>query len=145
MKRVLILTASTGEGHNAAAKSLEEKYTEKGYETHTFDFYKETSSVMNYLVADGYRFMAQNLPSLYGRLYEEFDFKYFNQLTTAGNMTIRRRVIAKLLEVQPDLIIGTHPFAVSLISNLKKRGIVRSKFISVVTDFKKRPGPGRNS
>lgn len=136
MKKVMILTASTGEGHNQAAKSLQEKYEEKGYITYKVDFLKESSPVMNTLVADGYRVMAQNFPNVYGILYETADRRSFNKVTRGGYYTIERSIIRRLDEVKPDVVIATHPFAVGLIDHLKKKNKADFRFISVVTDFK---------
>lgn len=136
MKKVMILTASTGEGHNAAAKSLQDKYEEKGYITYKVDFLKESSSVMNTLVADGYRVIAQNFPNVYGIMYETADRKNFNKLTRGGYYTIERRIINRLEEVKPDIVIATHPFAVGLIDHLKRKNKADFRFMQVVTDFK---------
>lgn len=136
MKKVMILTASTGEGHNAAAKSLKDKYEEKGYVTYKVDFLKESSSVMNTLVADGYRVIAQNFPNVYGIMYETADRKNFNKLTRGGYYTIERRIIRKLDEIKPDIVIATHPFAVGLIDHLKRKNKADFRFMQVVTDFK---------
>ena len=136
MKKVMILTASTGEGHNAAAKSLQDKYEEKGYITYKVDFLKESSSVMNTLVADGYRVIAQNFPNVYGIIYETADRKNFNKLTRGGYYTIERRIINRLEEIKPDIVIATHPFAVGLIDHLKRKNKADFRFVQVVTDFK---------
>lgn len=136
MKKVLILTASTGEGHNQAARSLEEKYLEEGYLTYKLDFLKETSKVMNKLVADGYRVLAQNFPGFYGVLYKAVDRKSFNRLTRAGYMVIKREMYRRIKDISPDVIIATHPFAVGLIDQLKVKNRIDCSFITVVTDFK---------
>lgn len=136
MKKVMILTASTGEGHNAAAKSLQDKYEEKGYITYKVDFLKESSSVMNTLVADGYRVIAQNFPNVYGIMYETADRKNFNKLTRGGYYTIERRIINRLEEIKPDIVVATHPFAVGLIDHLKRKNKADFRFMQVVTDFK---------
>jgi len=136
MKKVLILTASTGEGHNQAARSLQEKYEEKGYSTYKIDFLKESSIVMNTLVADGYKVLAQNFPGVYGVLYETADRRSFNKVTRGGYYGIERRIKTRIDEIKPDVVIATHPFAVGLIDHLKRKNNLEFSFISVVTDFK---------
>lgn len=137
MKKVLILTASTGEGHNAAAKSLETKYQENGYETYKIDMFKETSKTMNYLIADGYRILASSFPSVYGILYDAFDHSAFNNKILKNALVILKKSLLKEIKaIEPDVIIGTHPFAVGLVSSYKRKGLLECSFISVVTDFK---------
>lgn len=137
MKKVLILTASTGEGHNAAAKSLEDKYCEAGFTTYRVDIFKETSSTVNVMMADGYRVLANSFPTLYGLLYETFDRASFNKRILGNALfVIKQRVLGIVRETKPDLIVSTHPFAVGIVASLKKKGKIDCAFISVVTDFK---------
>ncbi len=136
MKKVMILTASTGEGHNQAAKSLQDKYEEKGYITYKIDFLKASSQVMNTLVADGYRVISQRFPGVYGRLYETADNKNFNRISRGGYMAIERKIRERLLDIRPDIVVATHPFAVGLVEYLKDKTPFTFRFISVVTDFK---------
>lgn len=137
MKKVLILTASTGEGHNAAARSLELKFREAGYETRTMDLFKETSRALNVVVEDGYRVLANRLPSLYGFMYRAFNRKSINHRFLRYSLfVIKRRLFDMVESLNPSIIVGTHPFAVGMISDLKARGKIHAKFFSVVTDFK---------
>lgn len=137
MKKVLILTASTGEGHNAAAKSLEQKYKANGYETYKIDMFKETSKTMNHLIADGYRILASNFPSVYGLIYDVFDHSAFNNRFLKNALVLlKKSLLVEIKEINPDVIIGTHPFAVGLVSSYKRKNEIDSSFISVVTDFK---------
>lgn len=135
MKDVLILTASTGEGHNQAAKSLEKKYQEKGYRTHKLDFVKESNKITNLFIGKGYEFITHFFPNLYGKFYHKFDKAKFNHLVQYSLLTARRRVAKSIDRVQPDVIIATHPFAVGIVSSLKTTHQIDCKFISVVTDF----------
>lgn len=137
MKKVLILTASTGEGHNQAAKSLADKFHEHGYEPYTMDLFKETSKALNTLMADGYKMLANNLPTIYGVMYRIFNRKSFNnRFLRYGLIVVKNRVLEEIKTVEPDMIVSTHPFGVGIISDLKERGKIDTAFMSVVTDFK---------
>jgi processive 1,2-diacylglycerol beta-glucosyltransferase len=137
MKKVLILTASTGEGHNTAAKSLEDKYKESGFETYRVDIFKETSTSINTMISEGYRIMANRFPAIYGMIYDTLDRKSFNNRVLGTVLfIIKQRILKIVKEIDPDIIVATHPFAVGMISSLKKKGKINASFISVVTDFK---------
>lgn len=137
MKKVLILTASTGEGHNQAANSLQEKFRQYDYEPVTMDLFKETNKITNILMADGYKILANNFPILYGVMYKAFNRKSFNnRFIRYGLFMVKNRVFEEIQNVKPDCIVSTHPFAVGIISDLKARGKIDCTFISVVTDFK---------
>lgn len=136
MKKVLILTASTGAGHNQAAKTLGNLYKDKGYETHIFDFLKN-SSVLNFIVADGYEILAKNIPRVYGDIYRISDKEFINdKLLKKVFVPVKRKVFKEIMNIRPEIIIATHPLAVSIVSRLKEKGIINIPFISIVTDYK---------
>lgn len=133
--KILILTASTGQGHNQAANSLSKAYMSKNHEVVIFDFIPEEKRLQKLLIVEGYEFLAKNLPRLYGRLYKITDTKLANKSLNLLLTPIKNMVHKKISFENPDLIIGTHPFAVKLMEKLKSTDI-NIPFISVVTDFK---------
>lgn len=137
MKKLLILTASTGEGHNQAAKTIDNEFTQKGYECHRVDMFKSTHRSMDVLMADGYRILASNLPKMYGTLYRQCDTPHFNSLIARRVLKLTEMRIQSIIRrLNPDLIIATHPFAVPVMGNMKAKGRCNLPFIQVVTDFK---------
>lgn len=137
MKKLLILTASTGEGHNQAAKTIDNEFTQKGYECHRVDMFKSTHKSMDVLMADGYRILASNLPKMYGTLYRQCDTALFNSLIARRVLKVTEMRLHKIIHrLNPDLIIATHPFAVPVMGNMKAKGRCAQPFIQVVTDFK---------
>lgn len=56
MKKVLILTTSTGQGHNQAAASVEESFNNSGYEITKLDFLAKNSKLLNDIIVIGYEF-----------------------------------------------------------------------------------------
>ena len=136
MKKVLIFTASTGGGHNQAASSLVEEFKNNGYEAFKVDMLKETSSVLNTLITDGYKVLANKMPKVYGGLYKLSDFEKINTHITSPITKVVCGEINKIIQRHnPDLIIGTHPFIVDIVGKLKREKIIDIPFISIVTDF----------
>ena len=135
MKRVLILTTSTGQGHNQAANSLQNVLTDSNYQCVKFDFLGSNSKFLNSICVKGYEISATHLPKIYGIIYKITDNKISNKLLEfIFSFTIKK--LSKVINsVKPDLIIGTHPFTAILIRKLKKQGL-NTPFISVITDFK---------
>ena len=140
MKKVLILTASTGGGHNQVARTLE-FLLEKKAEVKRVDFLKEENKIMDMVIAEGYDVLATKFPETYGRLYRLVNKDWTkskltdNRLTDTMRRMIHRRVRELIKEYDPDLVIGCHTFAISIISSLKKRGYFDKKFVSIITDF----------
>jgi len=137
MKKVLILTASTGEGHNQAAKTLEAEFINNGYKCKKVDMFKSTHKSMDVLMSDGYKILASNMPRMYGTLYKKADDERFNRLVVKKMLKMTEYKINKIVnEFKADVIIATHPFAVPVVGNLKKKGKINIPFMQVVTDFR---------
>ena len=136
MAKIMIITASTGGGHNQVAMTLEEGFRELGHEAELVDFIKEENKMLEMLVEEGYEILAGRFPKLYGELYKITNREFLDGPFT--KLFIRaesRRTWEIIRDKKPDLIIGTHPFAVKLIGALKKSKKIETPFISIVTDF----------
>jgi len=136
MAKIMIITASTGGGHNQVAATLQAGFRERGHEAELIDFIKEKNKMLEILVEEGYEILAGRFPKLYGELY-----KITNRELLDGpfkKLFIRaesRRMWEIIQEKKPDLIVVTHPFAVKLIGAIKKSNKIETPFISIVTDF----------
>lgn len=135
MKKVLILTTSTGQGHNQAAASVAESFENCGYEITKLDFLAKNSKFLNDIVVIGYEFSASKFPKTYGFFYKLMDRKLTNKLLKIPFSLTRRKVSKLIDEINPDVIVATHALSISVISDLKKQGL-KTPFILIVTDFK---------
>lgn len=137
MSKILILTASTGAGHNQAANNLCREFEEKSHEVMIVDLFKSTDKAMNAVITEGYNFFAKIVPDAYGFIYNLLDKKQLNDyLLKNAFILIEKRISRKIKEIQPDIVISTHPFGVPIISALKQKNKTNIPFIQVVTDFK---------
>lgn len=135
MKKVLILTTSTGQGHNKAANALVEVFSEHGYECVKADFLGNNGKILNRIIVKGYGLLASVFPSFYGWFYKFTDSKYTNKVLKLFFTLARKKLLKLINSTKPDIIIGTHPLTVNLISELKAKNL-NIPFIIVVTDFK---------
>ncbi len=136
MKKALIFTASTGGGHNQAAESLKQAYILKGYEVKTIDVLKETSKILDLLIADGYRILVKSVPKMYGGIYKLCDKKSVSYtMTKYFTKMIQNKTFELISKNDPDLIIGTHPLIVNVIGKLKESKKIKLPFITIVTDY----------
>lgn len=137
MGKILILTASTGAGHNQAANNLKRSFDEKNHEVEIIDLFKSTDTAMNKIITEGYNFFANKIPDAYGILYNSLDKKQLNKyLLKNAFILIERRISKKIAEIKPDIIISSHPFGVPIISTLKSKDKITIPFVQIVTDFK---------
>ncbi|MDZ4994188.1 galactosyldiacylglycerol synthase [Clostridium perfringens] len=135
MKKVLILSTSTGYGHNQAANSLMELIKNDDTEILVHDFLKE-NRFFNRSIVNGYDLCASSLGTLYGLLYKISNIKIINSLACMFFLPVANKLTKFIYNFNPDLIITTHPLAVSVLSHLKRKKIITVPVISVVTDFK---------
>ncbi|WP_294379052.1 MGDG synthase family glycosyltransferase [uncultured Clostridium sp.] len=135
MKKVLILTISTGQGHNQAAASISESFKDKDYKVIRHDFLQNNSKILNDIIVKGYEIMASKFPKLYGEFYKLTDHDIINTLLNIPFYFSRKKVSRLIKELNPDIIIATHALSTRIVSQLKKRGL-KIPYILVVTDFK---------
>ncbi len=137
MKSIIILTASTGAGHNQAAANLKRLFEERGIYVHIVDMFKSTSKSMNTLISDGYKLLATKLPKAYGVFYKSVDSWAANKIVFK-NVFLATEIRLKWIfnEFKPDLIISTHPFGAPIVGKLKDKGRIDIPFVQIVTDFK---------
>lgn len=137
MKKILIFTVSAGGGHNQAAFSLEQEFKQHDYQVVKLDALKETNKILDSLVTDGYRILANNFPKIFGELYKFSNNKKVNYgFTNLITSIIQDEIYQLLIANKPDLIVTTHPFIVSVIGTLKEKQEIIIPFISIVTDYK---------
>lgn len=128
MKKVLIMTASTGGGHNRAAKAIIEeleKRTFKGekIECKIIDSFKLVNVAVDKVISEGYEMSAKYTPYAYGKMYNLSDKKFFSLNEFKSNplsLLMARKFKKMIMEELPDLIIGTHAFPLVALSRLKK-------------------------
>ncbi|WP_297422853.1 glycosyltransferase [Clostridium sp.] len=135
MKKVLILTTSTGQGHNQAAASVAESFESAGYQITKLDFLAKNSKFLNDVIVMAYEISASKFPRTYGLFYKLTDNKFINKFLKHVFFLTRKKVSRLINEIQPDIIIATHSINISVLSDLKKQGL-KTPFILVVTDFK---------
>lgn len=135
VKKALILTISTGQGHNQAAESVADSFKDNGYEVIKHDFLKNNSKFLNDIIVKGYELMASKFPKIYGAFYKLTDTKIINVILNFPFYFSRRKGFKLIKEVKPDVIIATHALSTRIVAELKKKGL-NIPYILIVTDFK---------
>lgn len=127
--KVLILTASTGGGHNSAAKSLSELLEKEGIQTHIYDITAKKDGIHS-KPSTPYETIIKNFPKLFGIAY----FITNNPIIKLLKWFISKQTKAlysKVLEVKPDVIVATHPFGIYLVNRYE----LKIPYIQLLTDF----------
>ena len=135
---IMILTASTGGGHNRASNALKEYIEKNDPEANVaiIDALEECSSALNYMVVKGYKALVTLTPELFGAMYKSSDKK--SPLSDTVNIIYQQcagRMQAVIDKYSPDVIISCHPFAGAIIGYMKEKYDYRVPLITIVTDF----------
>ena len=133
-KKVLIMSASTGGGHNRAARAIKEELESRtidnmSIECEIVDSLKLVNNTMDKVISRGYEKSALYTPKAYGSVYRfsETTIASKNEFKTNPLTSLIARKFKHLLnESTPDLIIGTHPFPMIALSTLKKNNNIHS-------------------
>lgn len=134
-KKILILTASTGGGHNQVAKNLKIKFEESSNKVEILDIF-DTNEIVNDIVQKGYMELITKLKDPYEYFYHFFNKDFFNKKILKNMfILIRAKIFKEINKINPDIIISTHPFAVSIIGRLKEKEEINIPFIQIITDF----------
>lgn len=136
MPKVIIFSASTGGGHNQVASVLEKEFRLCGFQAQTLDFLKESSKLLNLVIASAYNQLAQKSANIYGLLYRlSNNEKFDRQLKIMLTKLLTNKIEDIIRLNNPDLIVSTHPIIVNILGSLKASGRMELPVISVITDF----------
>ncbi|WP_305304757.1 MGDG synthase family glycosyltransferase [Romboutsia ilealis] len=134
IKKVLIMSASTGGGHNRAARAIKEELESRtidnmSIECEIVDSLKLVNNTMDKVISGGYEKSALYTPKAYGSVYRFSETSLASKNEFKGNplTSLMARKFKHLLnDSSPDLIIGTHPFPMIALSTLKKNNNIHS-------------------
>ncbi len=137
MKKILILTAGFGDGHNAAARSLRDaiELLDEDARTEVIDLFADSYGVFNTFARKTYLGVVQYAPRLWGGIYSLLDKSPLVE-KQLGNFTRLQGTLEKILaETQPDCVISTYPVYGHVIRKIYHGQHERPfRFITVVTD-----------
>ena len=139
-KKILILTASTGGGHNSAARAIASELETQGAKPIILDALKDLGYIGKFfdvIISQGYETSAKYTPKIYGRAYDVADLKLVRKSFDLNLVvTYMEKNILKILEQeQLDEVITTHPFAAIAVSNIKKKYLSQLSITCIITDY----------
>ena len=112
MKKILILTAAFGEGHNSAARGIRQGLAQVGgsdVRVELHDLFSETYGTANDWAREMYLGLINQWPMAWSRVYRWLD----RQQQFAGNFkvffTLKKQFRRLLGEFEPDVIVSVYP------------------------------------
>lgn len=136
MKRVLVLTASFGEGHNTAARSIREALEATGEaEVRVGDLYADAVPLVNSTVKVGYSFAINRAPWAWNLIFLGLDRPGWMEKTMWATGPLRKELEAAIDDFHPDAIVSTYPLYAYLYRRIQKHRLgLHTPVFTVVTD-----------
>ncbi|MFM9872328.1 MAG: MGDG synthase family glycosyltransferase [Fimbriimonadaceae bacterium] len=107
--RLLILSASTGNGHMSAAYAVAAEAEIAGMAAEVIDVLDFTSAGFTSWYRGGYEKLVKDKPAVWGHLYKSSDRPLFNYTFQTGlDYVFTKRVRKAIQEFKPDWVICTH-------------------------------------
>ena len=150
--RILILSGNTGEGHNSAARAMQEYLETRGCEVRILDGLMFLSRPKNEFICKSHVFLYRKLPKVYGMGYrlEEYQAQhqpYQKKLNAKAARTTRRSLPRRKRDLQTyledggfDAVICVHVFAAKLVSELRRSAALHIPCFFLATDYTCSPG-----
>lgn len=135
MRRILILSASYGEGHNSAARALRATFAATpGVEVEIVDLFAQKAPRLDRLSRRAYLRVINHAPRLWSSVYGWLDRSPRAPLllrTLRGHAGLLARILAAR---QPDAVVSTYPVYAWLFQQLRAAGHSLPPLHTVVTD-----------
>ncbi|HTK37563.1 MAG TPA: glycosyltransferase [Pyrinomonadaceae bacterium] len=138
LNRVLILSASVGNGHTIAAESLKKAFEIKhlAREIRHEDVLKFTNPLFRRLYGKAYIDLVNNIPEVLGWMYDQLDEPWKNEKRRLFFDKLNTQLFAKMVrDYAPDCIVCTHFLPSEIVSDLKAKQKLDCPQAIVVTDF----------
>lgn len=134
----LILSCSTGGGHNAAARAICEAWEEQGGKATLLDPYSLLGKDWDKRVGNGYIRIAQKTPRLFGVIYRLGD-AYRNLPIHSPVYAVNKAMFGKMKEYLGahhfDVIFYTHVYPGEIFAYMRHKGLPLPPCIFIATDY----------
>src|ERR1051325_497509 len=110
MKKILILTAGFGDGHNAAARALRDaiEMVDEDARVEVLDLFADSYGSFNTFIKRSYLGIVQYAPKLWSGIYSLLESPMVEK--QLGGLTRLQNTLEKVLATsQPDVIVSTYP------------------------------------
>lgn len=138
-KRILLTYAMYGNGHRAIAEYIESYFKSQDPELEilAIDLLKYSTPVLGRFSQKMTDFFLLRFPLGWSIIYDLFDTKISSAIASQTSMSLfKNKKMKKIItDFNPDMTISTHFFGSSLIDFYNRKGVTKSKLITVVTDY----------
>ncbi len=138
--KILVLSCNTGQGHNSAAKAVQEKFISLGHECVVKDALKYASKIVSDGVSESYNKIVMHTPKAFGVGYRFSKSMTYNEgelksPVYAMNMAYSKRICSDILEEGYDAVVCCHVFPAQAVTHAKHKHGLDIPIYVVATDY----------
>ncbi len=136
-RRITILSAGMGAGHDAVAGELARRLRAQGHQTATIDVLRLLPAGLGAPLRRSYEAAVQHAPWLYEAVYQAFFVPRRRPLTSTSPLVVpaAAALAERLAAERPDTVVSTFHLAAQMAGRLREKGVLRVPSVVVVTDF----------
>jgi len=140
-RRVFIVSASMGAGHDGAARELARRVVAAGDEARVVDFLDAGPLGTGHLMRLGYELQLKLAPWLYEATYRLWYLLPFLIRPFVSFFTVLtgHRLMRWIREWQPDVIVSTYPLSSLVLAREREKGKLERPLATFITDFAVHP------
>lgn len=138
-KKILIPYATYGSGHKTIANYIKNYFEQNGeYECMTLDLINYSIPILGSFSKKSAEYLMTKLPGVWSFIYFVFDNKLSSYISGKINLKLfdNKKLRRDIVLFNPDITIATHFFGSDIINYYNKLGLIDSKLITIVTDYK---------
>jgi processive 1,2-diacylglycerol beta-glucosyltransferase len=131
--RVVIISATVGQGHEGAARELARRLTARGVEVEVHDYLDALPAPARRVLRDLYQPTVQYAPVLFDTLFDGLE--HDGVLRRAADLVCRRAepAVARWAR-DADVVVTTYPLAGQTLGALREQGRVTAPAVTYLTD-----------
>ncbi|MDI1479366.1 glycosyltransferase [Polyangium sp. y55x31] len=139
MQKILLLHASAGAGHRKAAEAIERGLRRRGISPTIADALTYTSPLFRRAYVRGYERMVREHSKLWATFFDLTDTPSLRPMVRSvrrlGHALSTRSLVKRVQEGQFDTIVSTHFLSTEVVGDLRLRGAIGARLVTVVTDY----------
>lgn len=137
-RKIMIMTASVGCGHDQAAKVVKEYLLDKynNLDIEIIDFMDILPLSIGSLIKATYLKVIDVVPGWYNILYQ--GTMKLNQKSKVTNILAhqtKKKLLSLIEDFNPDIILFTNPLPLTLVSYLKRKNKIHTYTAGIITDY----------
>jgi processive 1,2-diacylglycerol beta-glucosyltransferase len=136
--KILILSATFGDGHKQVAKAISEavEYTLPNASPIILDIMEWIHPYLYPVSLFVYKRGIKRFPQVYSYFYKKTRVKSSFSTRLHSLFTFGLQTMLEVIQrIKPQVVVSTYPFAAGIISKLKEQGLINIPAVTIITDY----------